>query len=62
MEDWLTIEEAASYLKMSVGGIRKYVKNGKLPSYRQGRIIRLKTSDLDAFLSPAPVEQPKTKE
>jgi excisionase family DNA binding protein len=61
MEDWLTIEEAAKYLKMSVGGIRKYLKNGKLPSYRQGRIIRLKTSDLDSFLSPAPIEPSKEK-
>jgi excisionase family DNA binding protein len=60
MAEWLTIIEAAHYLKMSVPGIRKYVRNGKLPSYRQGRIIRLKQSDLDAFLSPAPVEPPKS--
>jgi len=52
MEEWMTIEESAKYLKMSVGGIRKYVKNGKLPSYRQGRIVRLKRSDLNAFLAP----------
>jgi len=59
MEEWLTIEEAAQYLKMSIPGIRKYVKNGKLPSYRQGRIIRLKTADLDAFLTLTPVKEPK---
>jgi hypothetical protein len=28
----------------------EYVKNGKLPGYRRGRLIRLKQSDLDAFL------------
>jgi excisionase family DNA binding protein len=55
MEEWLTIEEAARHLKMSVPGIRKYVKNGKLPSYRQGRIIRLKQSELDTFLTPSPL-------
>ena len=49
-EVWLTISEAAKYLKMSVPGIRKYIKSGKVPSYQQGRLIRLKASDLDAFM------------
>jgi len=35
---------------MSVPGIRKYIKSGKVPSYQQGRLIRLKASDLDAFM------------
>jgi excisionase family DNA binding protein len=46
----MTIEETAAHLKMSVPTIRKYVRLGKLPSYRQGRLIRLKKSELDAFL------------
>jgi excisionase family DNA binding protein len=50
VEDWLTIEEAASYLKLSVPTIRKYITAGKLPSYKQGRLIRLKRPELDAFL------------
>jgi len=49
-EVWLTISEAAKYLRMSVPGIRKYIKLGKIPSYQQGRLIRLKASDLDAFM------------
>ena len=57
----MTIEEAAHYLKMSIPGIRKYVKKGKLPSYRQGRIIRIKQSDLDALLTLAPVKLPKSE-
>ena len=60
--EWMTIEEAAKYLKVSVPSIRLYIKSGKLPSYRQGHLIRLKQSDLDAFLSPAPVDPPKNKE
>ncbi len=51
--EWMTIEEAAKYLKVSVQSIRNYIKSGKLPSYRHGRLIRLKQSDLDAFLRPA---------
>ncbi len=51
-DEWLTIGEAAAHLKMSVPTIRKYISLGKLPSYRQGRIIRLKRSEIDRFLVP----------
>jgi excisionase family DNA binding protein len=57
-DEWLTIQEAADHLKLSVPAIRKYVRLGKLPHYRQGRIVRIKRSDLDSFLhlgqQPAP--------
>ena len=57
----MTIEEAAKYLKVSVPSMRLYIKSGKLPSYREGHLIRLKQTDIDAFLtlSPAPVKPPK---
>jgi len=50
--EWLTIKEAADYLKLSVPAIRKYIRLGKLPYYRQGRIVRIKKQDLDNFLKP----------
>jgi excisionase family DNA binding protein len=49
--EWLTIQEAADYLKVSIPTIRKYIKLNKLSCYRQARIIRLKKVDLDNFLS-----------
>ena len=49
--EWLTIKEVAEHLKLSVAAIRKYIRLGKLPYYRQGRVIRLKKSDVDNFLS-----------
>jgi excisionase family DNA binding protein len=51
--EWMTIEDAAKYLKVSVPSIRNYIKSGKLPSYRQGKLIRIKQSDLDTFLKPS---------
>jgi len=51
-DEWLTIEEAGNYLKLSIPAIRKYIGNGKLKHYRNGRIIRIKKSDLDSFLKP----------
>jgi excisionase family DNA binding protein len=56
-DEWLTIEEAAKYLKLSIPAIRKYISNGKLKHYRNGRIIRIKKSDLDSFLKPS---EPRT--
>ena len=50
IDEWLTIAESAKYLKVSVPSIRIYVKSDKLPSYRNGHLIRLKRIDLDAFL------------
>jgi len=50
--EWLTIKEAAGYLKLSVPAIRKYIRLGKLTHYRHGRIVRLKRRDLDNFLEP----------
>lgn len=52
-DEWLTIKQAAEHLKVSVGAIRKYIRLGKLPHYRQGRIIRLKRSDVDNLLTPS---------
>ena len=51
--EWLTIKEAAGYLKLSVPAIRKYIRLGKLLHYRHGRIVRLKKRDLDNFLEPS---------
>jgi excisionase family DNA binding protein len=47
--EWFTVQEAAAYLKLTVQTIRSYVKSGKLPAYRNGRVIRIKRIDLDAF-------------
>lgn len=49
-DEWMTITESAKHLKLSVPAIRKYVRLGKLPSYHQGRLVRLKKSDLNAFM------------
>lgn len=50
IDEWLTIPEAAKYLKVSIPSIRNYIKSSRLSSYRNGHVIRLKRTDLDAFL------------
>jgi excisionase family DNA binding protein len=45
---WLTVEEAADYLRTSPGAIYKRIKRGQLPSHRpEGSPILLHRDDLD---------------
>lgn len=47
MEGYMTIKEAAQYLKVHPETIRRYVKQGKLTAYKGEKIIRFKREDLD---------------
>jgi len=53
MEDerFYTIKEVAELLKVSDGGVRKWLKTGKLKGSKLGRIWRIKKSDLDEFVN-----------
>ena len=48
----LTVKEASARLKVSIPTLRKYIRMGVLPHYRQGRIVRLRSSDIEGFLHP----------
>jgi excisionase family DNA binding protein len=47
---WMTRHEAANYLKVSMKTIDRWIRDGKLPAAKQGRIVRLRRDDLDAFM------------
>ncbi|MCK9357341.1 MAG: helix-turn-helix domain-containing protein [Dehalococcoidia bacterium] len=50
-DEWLTLQEAADRLKVKVPTIRKYIRTGKLPAYRQANVVRVKPGDVDAVLT-----------
>mgnify|MGYP001014333966 CR=1 FL=1 len=50
-EKFYTIKEVAELLKVSDGGVRKWLKTGKLKGIKLGRIWRIKKSDLEEFLN-----------
>jgi excisionase family DNA binding protein len=52
LHEWMTIEEAASYLGLSESYIRSHITKGWLDSYQHGYPIRLKDSEVDVFLLP----------
>ncbi len=53
-DEWLTLEEAAAYLKVSKPSIYRYTSEGRLRFYKLAGIgtRRFKRSDLDALLEP----------
>lgn len=49
--EWITTDEAAAYLKISVGALRNFTSNGKIPYYKFGRRNRYRIGDLRELLS-----------
>jgi excisionase family DNA binding protein len=56
-ERYLNPDEAAEYLNVSVGFIRRMASERRIRHYRLGKFIRFDPADLDAF---AEVKEPLT--
>lgn len=53
LNGWLTIAETCNYLKVTRATVYRWIRNGRLRSYRLGeRGTRLRRADVDAMLSP----------
>ena len=52
-EELLTVNEVAERLKVHPITVRRHIKAGRLRALRAGRSIRVRASDLEAFLRPA---------
>jgi excisionase family DNA binding protein len=46
----LDSEEAAAFLKMPIDTLRKRVREGKIPSFKIGALLRFRVSELEAFV------------
>lgn len=47
---WLSTAEAAKFLGITTRTLYRFIDEGHVPGYRFGRVIRLKQSDVDAFI------------
>ena len=54
--EWLNTEEAAKRLGVTTRTLYRFMDQGRLPSYRFGRVFRLKMSDLEVFIESCRVE------
>lgn len=53
---WLSTAEAASRLGITPRTLYRFIDEGQLPAYRFGRVIRLKTGEVDAFIETCRIE------
>jgi excisionase family DNA binding protein len=58
---WLSTQAAAKRLGVTPRTLYRFIDQGELPAYRMGRVIRLKASDVDAYIESTRI-QPGTLE
>ena len=53
---WLGTQDAARHLGITPRTLYRLIDEGEIPAYKLGRVLRLKLSDVDAFLEGARVQ------
>jgi excisionase family DNA binding protein len=53
---WLSTNEAAARLGVSLRTLYKFIDEGQVPAYKFGRVIRLQAAEVDGFISGARIE------
>jgi len=54
--EWVNTEEAAKRLGITTRTLYRFMDQGRLPSYRFGRVFRLKMTDIELFIEDCRVE------
>lgn len=54
--EWLSTQGAARRLGITPRTLYRFIDQGELPAYRMGRVIRVKASDIEAFIEQARIE------
>jgi len=54
---YLTLDEAAAHARCSTKTLRRWIKSGKLPSIKSGRLL-VRPQDLDDAMRGIPLETP----
>jgi len=55
-DGWLSTQAAAKRLGVTPRTLYRFIDHGDLPAYRMGRVIRLKTSEVDAFIESTRIQ------
>lgn len=53
---WLGAPAAADYLGITLRTLYRLIDAGEVPAYKFGRVIRLKQTEVDAFIEASKVE------
>lgn len=49
-EKWVNLEDVADHLSVSKDTIRIWIKDGKLPFYKAGKMYKFKISEVDEWV------------
>lgn len=52
---WLSTKDASARLGITLRTLYRLIDEGQVPAYKFGRVIRLKESEVDAFIDSARV-------
>jgi excisionase family DNA binding protein len=58
-DEVLTLDEAAARLKLARKTVRDWVRAGKLPGFKLGRVWRVKASAVEQAIAAAEARQPR---
>ena len=56
--EYLTVDQAAAFLSVHRQTLHTYVRLGRLPAYKLGKLTRFRADDLRALLSPVAQRKP----
>src|SRR5688572_6299917 len=56
--DLLTVEQVADYLQLNKLTIYKYIREGRLPAVKIGKVYRVRRPDIEAFLESKRIRPP----
>lgn len=54
--EWLSTQAAAKRLGVTPRTLYRFIDQGELPAYRMGRVIRLRTSEVDAYIESTRIQ------
>lgn len=54
--DWISTTETARRLGVRPRTVHGFIERGELPAYRMGRVIRVQSLDLEAFIEACRIE------
>ncbi|MDD2364227.1 MAG: helix-turn-helix domain-containing protein [Eubacteriales bacterium] len=56
-EKWVNLEDVADHLSMSKDAIRAWVRGGKLPAYKAGKMYKFKLSEVDEWVREGRIKE-----
>lgn len=55
-EEWLSTKDAAERVGVTLRTLYRFIDEGQLTAFKFGRVMRIKTSDLEVFIESCRVE------